>query len=81
MRRANEYKLFVHKNEVRNPSGSLRIPATIIQGKGDSFPNVNQIQIVFDQSVWHGIQSWDNVDGAVLLKRTKKKYLPNGEEI
>lgn len=78
MRKANEFKLYVGKNEVRNASGTFRLPATIYQDHSNGISFVNHVQTVFDNSIWCGIESRDSSYGAVLLRRTKKKYMPNG---
>lgn len=81
MRTANEFKLFLFNDTLYNATRSFHLPAIVTKGTGEIFPDVNHVQAVFDSSVWYGLSSWDNIDGAVLMKRTKKKYMPNGDVI
>lgn len=81
MRTSNQMTMFLFNNQVSNATHTFTLPAIVTKGRGDMFPDVNQVQVLFDSSVWIGLSSWDNIDGAVLLKRTKKKYMPNGDVI
>ena len=81
MRKADEFKMYVGRNEVRNGSGTFRLPATIYQDHSNGISFINHVQTVFNNSVWVGIQSNDSSDPVVLLRRTKKKYMPNGDVI
>jgi len=78
MRKANEFKMYIGNNEVRNASGKFRIPANIYQNHTNGIAFVNTVQLTFDNNVWEGVQSSDRSDTAVLLRRTKKKLMPNG---
>ena len=81
MRKVNEVKMYLFNNELFNAARSFHLPATVIKGNGDIFPDIHSVQVVFDSSVWHGVISNDNIDGSVLMKRTKRKFMPNGELI
>lgn len=81
MRKSNEMRLYYFNGQLHNAARSFHLDAIIKKANRDTFPEINQINTVFDASVWTGVISSDNIDGAVLMKRTKKKFMPNGEEI
>lgn len=81
MRKSNETKLFLFNGQLHNAARTFTLPAVVFKGKGDVFPDIDRVQAVFDNSVWTGNIAWDNIDGMVLMKRTKKRYMPNGDEI
>lgn len=81
MRNTNQIKMYLFNNQLFNSARSFRLEAIVFKGKGDIFPDIDTVQAVFDNSVWHGVISWDNIDGSILMKRTKKKFMPNGDEI